>query len=65
MGKGKGKYKRLLVRFNAYDPFMVVEGIAAIRLVHYFKLMELYFRNTFVVKANNKTFSKVHLYSKF
>lgn len=64
MGKGKGKYKRLLVRFNAYDPFMVVEGIAPVRLIKYFSWMELYFRNTFVVSFSNKTLTNAHRVTK-
>lgn len=65
MGKGKGKYKRLLVRFNAYDTFMVVEGISHLRLIKYFRAMELYFRNVFVIKPNDSRFTKTALYSKF
>lgn len=52
MGKGKGKFSRLVVRFRKYDIFMVMGGFSAARMNKYFKLMTTYFRGKFIVKRS-------------
>lgn len=52
MGKGKGKFSRLVVRFKKYDIFMVMGGFSAARMRKYFKLMTMYFRGKFIVKQS-------------
>jgi hypothetical protein len=50
MGKGKGKYTRLVVRLASYSTFMVLTGISPLRLTKYFSKMSVFFRGRFIIK---------------